>query len=180
MWRWTLGSSPTPGQPLMAQGGLDFQSGWSHEVLQYLWSAQSSAGPMCQPPCRCVHCCRPLHHAALRLELPGHSGSHPSSSSSLTFLVLAIRIKPPSAGDLPGQCLAPGTGSSPSKDKHASSPHDMCATWQCLCLILLLPHSPALCHTAGSPLPMQPTPKRRTLKLLLPLVRGAEHGNLRC
>lgn len=30
MWRRTLGSSPPPGQPLMAQGGLDFQSGWSH------------------------------------------------------------------------------------------------------------------------------------------------------
>lgn len=32
MWRWVPGSSPTPGQPLMAQSELDFQSGWSHEV----------------------------------------------------------------------------------------------------------------------------------------------------
>lgn len=32
VWRWAPGSSPTPGQPLMAQQELDFQSGWSHEV----------------------------------------------------------------------------------------------------------------------------------------------------
>ena len=181
MWRQTLGSSSTPGQPLMAQEGLNFQSGRSHEVLRYPWPAQSSPGPVSRTPCRCVRHCRLLHHAALRLELPGPGGSHPSSSSSLTSLALPIRIKPPISWGSPRTVPGPGDWVFSQQGQARIPPHDMCATWHCRCLLLLLlSHSPALCCAAGPPVPIQPTPKKGTLQHLLPLVGGAGHGILRC
>lgn len=179
MWRWTLGSSLTPGQHLMAQGGLDFQSGWSHEVLQYLWSAQSSPGPMSQPPLQMRKLLQTVAPRRTEVGAPWTQWISPLLQQQPDFPGSGHQDQAPHQLGISQDSAWPQElGLLPARTSmHHPS---MCATWQCLCLILLLPHSPALCHTAGSPIPMQPTPKRRTLKLLLPLVRGAEHGNLRC
>lgn len=75
------------------------------ESLWCPFPAPSSLGSASQALCRYAAHCRVLHPAA--------SCSHPSPSSSLTFLTLPTKIKTPSFKGLPWQCLAQG--------------HEMCA-----------------------------------------------------